>query len=514
MTPGLAGPPFPKTAKKGAVVAVASLDSPTVPVVVGTCVIDVCDLQTTRGVKGHAVETFHWAGDDLWDWSTSGRPGTTPPNELSVGPPAEDGHLAELTEQIALDKSNEDEDGGDDGDGDGGVSLHGTPEKQQGDSSAHNRHVEGEDAIAEVVDALSQESQLTTPEIDDAFLNAFLYGVHHQKEIVRGDSKYGLKFPLAQSFVMSNLVLPFLPTFTPEQAAALQIKKTSWKNTRKFLIALGNKKLVLIKEAKNEAVVRDIDFDDPLIKDFEPYRLPKKEPSVNASTTAANKSTAGNDDLSIGQQLKIQNLYKPRDSLSDIFTGAKPYKSQFYTATDVRAIVTKYIETNQLLSPSNRRLIQLDPLISNTVLSTANAADKEILAKGTITRDALIERIMSLCNAFHLILRNDETPDSTNAKPAPGAAPRIGIIMETRGGNKTATRVHGLESYFISPQPLADELRKSCAGSTSVEPFKGGKGMEVMVQGPQKDAVIKALEKRGVSKQWVEVVDKTKGKKK
>jgi len=35
-----------------------------------------------------------------------------------------------------------------------------------------------------------------------------------------------------------------------------------------------------------------------------------------------------------------------------------------------------------------------------------------------------------------------------------------------------------------------------------------------MVQGPQRDAVVKALEKRGVDKRWIEVVDKTKGKKK
>ena len=35
---------------------------------------------------------------------------------------------------------------------------------------------------------------------------------------------------------------------------------------------------------------------------------------------------------------------------------------------------------------------------------------------------------------------------------------------------------------------------------------------EIMVQGPQKDAVVKALEKRGVNRHWIEVLDKTKGK--
>lgn len=92
--------------------------------------------------------------------------------------------------------------------------------------------------------------------------------------------------------------------------------------------------------------------------------------------------------------------------------------------------------------------------------------------------------------------------------------PKVGIIMETRSGNKTATRVHNLEPFFLNPQALADELRKTCASSTSVEPFRAGKGMEVMVQGPQRDAVLAALERRGVAKTWVEMTDKTKGRKK
>ncbi len=82
MIPGLAGPPFPSKAIKGSIVAVASLENHTVPVVVGTCAIDVSSLQKTQGVKGHAVETVHWAGDELWDWSTTGKPGIVIPEEL------------------------------------------------------------------------------------------------------------------------------------------------------------------------------------------------------------------------------------------------------------------------------------------------------------------------------------------------------------------------------------------------------------------------------------------------
>lgn len=75
MTPGLANdPPFPERAVKDAVVAVASLDSHTVPLFVGICEIDVSALGEVQGTKGHAVRGLHWEGDELWAWSSSPKP--------------------------------------------------------------------------------------------------------------------------------------------------------------------------------------------------------------------------------------------------------------------------------------------------------------------------------------------------------------------------------------------------------------------------------------------------------
>ena len=503
MTPGLAGPPFPAKAKKDAIVAIASLEEPSVPVAVGTCVIDVANLQTTQGAKGQAVETFHWAGDELWDWSTSGRSGVAAPKEIAEWLGEESEQLAEAMASTTID---------DDEDETGGVALDpGGPEREA--TTQRNDHVEGEDAPASQLDD-GGSPKMTTADIDDAFLNAFLYGVHEQKRGHQSEDKYGLSFPLSQSFVMSHLVLPFLPVFTLDQAASLQIKKTSWKNARKFIIALEKRKWILAKDAKSEAIVRDIDFDDRAIREFAPYRLPKREPTAGPTTNEQRPQaeTNGTDD-SLGQLLKLQTLYKPPGSLSAVFKGTQPTKGSYYDSPAVRQAVTRYTEAEELIVPSNRRMIKLNPQISNAVLSPSNAVDKDVLAKGTIPRDVLFERISALCQPFHVILRNEQTLGSSEAKAKAGPPPKIGIIIETRGGNKTATRVHGFEPYSINPQPLADELRKTCAGSTSVEPFKGGKGMEVMVQGPQKDAVVKALEKRGVNKQWIETSDKTKKKK-
>jgi translation initiation factor 2D len=83
MTPGLAhGPPFPSGATKNSIVAIASLERPSVPRVVGLCEIDVSSLQQVQGAKGHAVRGYHWDGDEIWAWGQGGKSGSDAPNQI------------------------------------------------------------------------------------------------------------------------------------------------------------------------------------------------------------------------------------------------------------------------------------------------------------------------------------------------------------------------------------------------------------------------------------------------
>lgn len=111
MTPGLAGPPFPPRAKKGAVVAVASIENPSVPVAVGTCTVDVSALGPVQGQKGRAVETMHWAGDEIWSYGASGKSGSPVPEELS-GWLTEEVDVNELAGQTEDTNIEDDDDGG------------------------------------------------------------------------------------------------------------------------------------------------------------------------------------------------------------------------------------------------------------------------------------------------------------------------------------------------------------------------------------------------------------------
>ena len=151
MTPGLAGPPFPSRATKGAVVAVASLEKPTVPMVVGVCEIDISSLQKTQGAKGHAVKGQHWAGDEIWAWSQTGKSGGDAPETIE-GWNMNEECIEAGVKNLSIDDSEDDSHGG--------VSIHHTNSQQQ-ESEPQNPYVDGED-VAPFEGAEVPDKDLTT----------------------------------------------------------------------------------------------------------------------------------------------------------------------------------------------------------------------------------------------------------------------------------------------------------------------------------------------------------------
>ena len=113
MTPRLArGPPFPLSAVRDATVAIASLESPSVPLVVGVCEIDVAALKNVRGEKGRAVRGVHWEGDELWAWSSGGKLGGPAPSQIPGWDRADPGTLDDGVERLDLEDGEDQEDGG------------------------------------------------------------------------------------------------------------------------------------------------------------------------------------------------------------------------------------------------------------------------------------------------------------------------------------------------------------------------------------------------------------------
>ncbi|KAK2750364.1 hypothetical protein FQN57_003844 [Myotisia sp. PD_48] len=490
MIPGLAnGPPFPQAAVKGAVVAVASLDRPTVPTFVGVCEVDVASLGQVQGGKGHAVKGIQWVNDELWSWSTTGHPGHPCPDQIegwaqkvdNVGEGLGDLDLEDHEEHVA-----------DEG---GGVPL----------SEVHEPETET------VEDDLPPP---TTTEIDDAFHKAYLYAMYQQKKDNPDQPNHGIQFPIQPSFLISNIITPYLPIYSPNQAQYYQIKKTSWKNVKKFIKHLDKNKLVKSKDRSGgETVIMDTDFDHVAINEFVPYKLPKRT-SPKGANGAPEKAANAPD---IGQTINVKTLHRPTGKLvPELFPPLSATDiHNYYSSSEVSKRLNDYISSQDppIISPSNPRTISLNPFLSNKVFAANETA---IRSRGTIQRDVLLKKLLedpSLLSPFHIILKPGES--MANAKPKAGAVPKVEITIDRRTGNKLVTRMTGLERFGISPQILADEMQKKCASSTSVGQAPGAtKGiMEVLVQGDHRKIIERTLAEKGLKSQWIDIVDKSQKKK-
>ena len=499
MTPGLfGGPPWPERAKKNAIVAVANLDKPTVPVWVGVCEIDISSLGSVRGEKGKAIDGIHWAGDELYRWSSSSAitTGREAPDALQGwGDELADDRLAEDTAE--LDLADDDEDAQDNG----GVSLDESIEDPTNGRDSKNDEEEDGD-----------NREPTTQEVDDAFQQAFIYAVYNAKK--HGQPPfYGLDLPgILPSYLVAKMIQPHLRS----QSQHYTIKKTSWKTVKKFIKHLDKQKLIKSKDRNGgETVIQDIDFDDIQVKQFTPYRIPK--PKADDGGASISSATNGH---SSSQNLTLQHLFR---ASSKLVPDLVPSKTDYYTRSQILDYIRTYISNNPDLSTgiTSKRFIKLNPFLANNVFSLeSTASDAQILAAGEVARDVLSRRVLDdhkLCAPYWVLLKSDQTWDADDRslpKPKSGASPKVTITVENRTGTKTVTRVTGLETFDVNPQTLAPELQKRCASSSSVEQAVGAKPgiMEIMVQGDQRDIVTTELAKRGVKSEWVEVVDKTKKK--
>lgn len=88
------------------------------------------------------------------------------------------------------------------------------------------------------------------------------------------------------------------------------------------------------------------------------------------------------------------------------------------------------------------------------------------------------------------------------------------MSVKTRQGRKQVTLISGLESFGVDIDDFADELRRVCAGSASVQPLTGASPKlnlkEVLVQGSQIKLVTEALLGRGIPKRWIKEAEDAK----
>jgi translation initiation factor 2D len=282
MIPGLIGPPFPGGCTAGSLVGIASTDRPTVAVAVGVCEVDVSRLQKAVGEKGRAVRVLHWVGDEIY--KHGGNPRKVPEEIEVPGLDAEVGEVVESAKEMVVSK----------------------------------------EKVGESRDTVEEEfRELETPEIDDAFYNAMLYGLQDFSTSTKISS---LEFPMSSSVFIATLVHPYLPPashFPPHNLLqnqgphpSLQLKKSSWKSAAKFLKSLEKKGLAKTKtRGGGETVIMELNWGHGDVVQFVSYKLP--------STAPKEAPSGGNVEEKKGGMVKVEALFRPNGKGIKFFKECK-----------------------------------------------------------------------------------------------------------------------------------------------------------------------------------------------
>ncbi|KAK7207388.1 hypothetical protein BZA70DRAFT_300772 [Myxozyma melibiosi] len=506
MLPGLI-PPFVKGAVKGAVVAIASEERPTVPLAVGVCEIDLVGVTRVVGQHGKAILVKQCYGDEL---PVKGR--ISVPLELSLEVPrVETGDDADEKEVEQKSEEREEKDAQTDTTSDQKVE----DEKKIEEEKVLENETDIADALAELLmaDDTPQETSDTavkdadpeprpktsevedegpsTEEIDNAFHRALLATIFDFRT-----GSLDLTFPQPSSTFISAHLLRHLPAYF----SSAQMKQTSWKKAAKFLKAMEKEGLLKVKEKGGDVTIMSVaGVDHAQLKTFQPFKT--------AGGRAGESSTGGSNPT----KLTLKEYYQIREKAKQIAeaVGRRTGSGFYYTAAELRAIVVEYIAKEELVDASNPREVKLNPVLAGLVAGSGPKPRK-------LTREALIEAYRNACVDYYLILRDDEN-EREGGKLSKGSPPKIQLQVVMKQGHKV-TKITNLETYKFDVAELANELRVECASSTTVSRSLegtggGGRGkLEVLVQGPQDKTAVEVLERHGVRRTWIEVKDGTKKK--
>jgi translation initiation factor 2D len=156
---------------------------------------------------------------------------------------------------------------------------------------------------------------------------------------------------------------------------------------QKFLKDMEKAGVCKLKDRKGETHVVSINWSHEALVMAKRYKTLESKPA-NASeklpeTSAA--AIAGGADSKGPTQ--IQLYYKPKKYTVPIFESQNKDIKQAYNAQEVRTILMSYVEDENLIDPSEKRMIRIDPVLCDAVLTKSeyNTVDR-------LQRDHLLQR--------------------------------------------------------------------------------------------------------------------------
>ncbi|KZV88547.1 hypothetical protein EXIGLDRAFT_651009 [Exidia glandulosa HHB12029] len=354
--------------------------------------------------------------------------------------------------------------------------------------------VEGGDALAQSVEAVSladaaqepsaqeQEERVLKPDEVDAFLRTAL--LHAIRSIPRN------ALPLSTSQFYSAHILPSRPLAATNAITPVDIKHSSFKSLTAFLKAAEKDGLLKLKGDS----VTVLSTAHPEVAGLGKFR------TVGEVDAKAKKRDA--DERAKEEQVKaleVVELWKPHGPSSGFFDDAGADTTATYTAVELRTVFNAYIVSKKLQNAHEPQYVDVP---ESSPLHSALDNKKEPVGEHC-RRDEALRRLQDNMQSWHSI-------DGVVRK---GALKPVNVTSKFRQGKRPVTLITNFEPYGLDADWLGEELRRICAGATSVNPLPGkSAGKEVLVQGKQIRAVQEFLLGRGVGKKWIETVDATEKK--
>ncbi|KAK1436649.1 hypothetical protein QVD17_02431 [Tagetes erecta] len=439
------------------------------------------------GLRGKALKISHHYGDALWE-SAEGR--YVPNAGFLEDVVFEDPSLLTTSQQSDTDVTSDHDNDADNRESE--MAMNGTDASHPDSSSNMQSNPDidqqvttdlGDLKVTESDKGSTEEQATLSTEDVDALLDKCLlqafYTTIKDKDL-----------PIAGSTLWSNHVLPCRP-----QGTVLDIKKSSHKKLSKWLQSKSSEGLISSKEDKHkkEVMVLAINRKHPDYTSFKPEKqlVEKKEQTVEPVNETNTNSI-----------MEVIEVYKPSVHVNPIFTSVGADTRQLYTQSEASEVVFAYIEKENLVRPTNKSIVVLDAILCDALFK--GAIKKGSTYPSEIHKKDLAPTFINRMQAHHQVTRGKETAVRK------GSLKPMQIMTERRQGNKKVTKLSGMESFLIDAEPLAAELQKKFACSTSVTELPGKKGHEVLVQGGVIDVLARYLvEQYGIPKKYIEVLDKT-----
>ncbi|KAJ3522981.1 hypothetical protein NMY22_g11649 [Coprinellus aureogranulatus] len=331
-------------------------------------------------------------------------------------------------------------------------------------------------------------------------------------------------FPIPATLFYTNYILPSRPAFPtlvlapsshPDDAEKLQIdpqeiniKASTHKSLTSFLKGMDKLGLLTLKQPQkhsqqSDSLVMSVNAKNSLVLGHTTF------PTVRDIEAKAAKKAAREEKEKMGEsshELVIRELWKPHQVTVDLFKGIGGNPSSLYTPAEVRALVFDYVAKQDLVNKADKSYIDLDNLLRSFLEVKAGKGKQPEAVGDFIKRDELVKKIMAKMQNWYEVQVPGKDPVQKKGELKP-----IQVVTKIRQGRKASTMITGFEPFqVIDGEEMAEDLRKACAGATSVAPAVGkapGSSWEVLVQGKQGKAVVDYLTGKGIPKRWIEVSD-------